>query len=58
MLFRSKYAREAVNAALEKERANEVVLGYGKHGGEWFIKWPREDISGKTGSLIFREEGK
>lgn len=49
------YAPDVMEIVNRYEARKEVVLGYGKHGGEWVIKWPREDVSGKTGKLVFIE---
>ena len=61
-----KYAREAVIAALEREREGEVVFAKGKIevtddslwvGDNDVIDW-FNDNDGKSGSLIFRPDTK
>ena len=61
-----KYAREAVNAALEKEREGEVVLGKGKFYSVKINMMNHNDgidhvkiiASNNPGSLIFRPDTK
>lgn len=49
-----KYAREAVNAALESERKGEVVLWTGEMGSIGLYVPPIPGVEGAHGQVIFR----